>query len=296
MSMKNALNEIYSQRENFIIIGLTGRNGSGCSKAADFLSKKIECLKIIGPSFEKNPDNNDRKKQILYNFAKKHWQPFFIIQARDIITSFILECTPYEIDIFLKDNGVKCGINSFRETYEKYYSLNKCLDNVILRNFEKVDDEIVHDYLKTQLPSFTEEFKNYIEQNSDKKFIPIYQKIGDNIRKNGIALSKDDTNVEHIYAIAQRINLVIKVLRKRNKRLRDQEKYSMPKDYFVIDAFRNPIEVLFFQERYAAFYLMAINTPNEDRIDRLRNEFDLSPSMIEEIDNKEYPKSNPLKN
>jgi deoxycytidylate deaminase/dephospho-CoA kinase len=295
MSMKNALDEIYSQRENFIIIGLTGRSGSGCSKASEILSQKIECFKITEPSLEKIPDNNDRKKQILYKFANRHWQPFFIIQARDIITSFILECTHSEIDSFLKDNGVECGISPFRESYKEYFSLNKCLDNVILRDFDNVDEENVYHYIKSKLPSFTEQFKNFIEHNSDKKFIPIYQKIGDNIRKNGIVLSKEDTNVEHIYAIAHRINLVIKILRKRNKRLREQSSYKLPKDYFVIDAFRNPIEVLYFQERYAAFYLIAINTPNEDRIDRLRNRFDLSPSMIEEIDKKEYPKSNPLK-
>ena len=293
--MKIALDEIYSQRENFIIIGLTGRSGSGCSKASEILSKKIESFKIIEPSLEKCPTNTDRKKQILYKFAKNHWQPFFIIQARDIITSFILECKTDEIDDFLKKNGVECGINPIKEEYEEYFRLNQCLDNVILRNFDKVDDEKVHEYFKSKLPLFTKKFKKFIEDNSKKRFIPIYQKIGDNIRKNGIAIPNEDINVEHIYAIAHRINLIIKILRKRNKRLRQKNNYKYPKDYFVVDAFRNPFEALFFQERYAAFYLIAINAPDEDRIDRLRRNFDLSPSMIEEIDSKEYPKSNPLK-
>ena len=294
--MKNAIDEIFTQRENFIIIGLTGRSGSGCSTAADILSKRVDELAIVEPSLGKNATNADRKDYILNRFAKKHWQPFFVIQARDIITSFILECSPEETDELLKKNGVPTGIKGIEDEYKKHYELNKCLDDVILRTFENVDEDKVYEYLKGHLPVFTQKFKNYIDENSDKQFIPIYQQIGDNIRKNGIALPNDDVNVEHIYAIAYRINLIIKVLRKRNKRLREKERYKFLKDYFVIDAFRNPFEVLFFQERYSAFYLMSINTPDEDRIDRLRQKFDLSPSKIEEIDDKEYPKDNPLKN
>ena len=294
--MKNALDEIYSHRENFVIIGLTGRSGSGCTKAADILSQEMNSLELIEPCFEKAPKNSDRKKQILYNFAKIHWQPFYKIQARDIITTFILECKNSEINSLLIENGVSCGLGNIKDCYDDHFQLNKCLDNVILRNFEDVDDEVVYRYIKETLPLFTDKFKNFIDENSNNRFIPLYQKIGDNIRKNGIALSKDDVNVEHIYAIAHRINLIIKVLRRRNKRLRESSKYKYPKDYFVIDAFRNPFEVLFFKERYSAFYLISVNTPDDDRIDRLRNKYDLSPSKIKEIDDKEYPQSNPLKN
>lgn len=90
MSMKNAIDEIFTQRENFIIIGLTGRSGSGCSIAADILSKRIDELAIVEPSLGENATNADRKDYILNRFAKKHWQQFFVIRARDIISSFIL--------------------------------------------------------------------------------------------------------------------------------------------------------------------------------------------------------------
>lgn len=36
---KTKLDELYSLREDFSIIGLTGRTGSGCSKVAELLSK-----------------------------------------------------------------------------------------------------------------------------------------------------------------------------------------------------------------------------------------------------------------
>jgi deoxycytidylate deaminase/dephospho-CoA kinase len=296
MSMKNAIDEIYLHRDNFIIIGLTGRSGSGCSKAADILSKDFDNMNLQEPGFAKNATNTDRKNAIIYKFAKRHWNPFFVIRARDIITTFILECRADEIDELLKTNGVACGIGPIKAKYEEFFNLNKVIDPLIIKDFKNIDEDAIYNYLKSKLPLFTEELKQFIDHNSDKKFIPIYQQVGDNIRKNGIALPNRDINVEHIYALAYRINLVIKSIRNRNKRIRESNKYRLPKDYFVIDAFRNPFEAMFFKERYSAFYLIAINVLEEDRIDRLREKFDLSPSKIQEIDEKEYPLSKPLKN
>jgi len=64
--------------------------------------------------------------------------------------------------------------------------------------------------------------------------------------------------------------------------------------YFVIDAFRNPFEAIFFQERYSAFYLFAVRCPDEDRIDRLINTYNFSREKISDIDTREYPKEAPL--
>ena len=38
--MIEAINQIYKHRKDFILIGLTGKIGSGCTTTADFLSKK----------------------------------------------------------------------------------------------------------------------------------------------------------------------------------------------------------------------------------------------------------------
>ncbi|MGE0082971.1 MAG: hypothetical protein AB7S75_00980 [Desulfococcaceae bacterium] len=287
MPMKNAIKEIYTQRENFIIIGLTGRSGSGCSTSAELLERSFDQLSISEDNFLNKMDNSGRKIRIINKFAKKHWHPFFKIQVRDVITTFILECTFDEIDSYFQQISIPNGINEIKEEYEEYYNKNKCLDNVILREYDKANADEVYNYLKNDLPIFTEKLKNHIDNKSSISFIKIYQKIGDNIRKNGIALPKEDINVEHIYAIAQRINVIIKILRKYNKS-------KMIKDYFVIDTFRNPFEVFFFKERYSAFYLISINAPNEDRIDRLSKKYDFPLSTIEEIDEKEYSMADPL--
>ena len=42
MDKKIPLYKMYSQRENFVIVALTGITGSGCSKFADMMSMNFE--------------------------------------------------------------------------------------------------------------------------------------------------------------------------------------------------------------------------------------------------------------
>ncbi len=297
--MKNALNQIYSQREEFIVLGLVGRTGSGCSTAANILSKDVDSLSVMEPCLEGRPSNEDRKKRIICKFASKHWKPFFFIRVRDIITSFILDCTHDEMDYFMKENGIARGIEPLMDEYKNYFDKNKCLDIIKTDSINTLDDvqlesylDEVCDYIISRLPIFTERLKKLVDSYNANSFIAIYQKIGDNIRKHGIAIQKDDVNVEHIYEIAKFIDSIISALRKMSKNLRD--KYKLPRDYFVIDAFRNPFEALYFKEKYSAFYLIAINAPDDDRVNRLGEGLDLSPSIINKLDDKEYPKNSPL--
>lgn len=58
-----------------------------------------------------------------------------------------------------------------------------------------------------------------------------------------------------------------------------------------MDAIRNPYESFFFKERYSAFYLWSISTPNETRVKRLLAQPNISNNDIDEIDLRENPKS-----
>lgn len=85
------IHEIYDTREKYIIIGLTGRTGSGCSKSASILAKPISKLKLARPKSLKNNANESRKYLIIKRFIQNNWEPFVWIKIKDIITSFILE-------------------------------------------------------------------------------------------------------------------------------------------------------------------------------------------------------------
>ena len=81
------------------------------------------------------------------------------------------------------------------------------------------------------------------------------------------------------FTLAERIKAIIEELL--------QQKSKDEKIFIVIDAIRSPLEVIFFQERYSSFYLMAISCEDEQRKQRLRNIGYTDPA-IKDIDAQEY--------
>lgn len=90
------------QHEEFIIIGLTGRVGSGCSEAADIFASSFESLELphvsvgtddlaAGETKEDGIASDEKRdKRILLRYAQHHWLPFDMIRVRTVITSFLL--------------------------------------------------------------------------------------------------------------------------------------------------------------------------------------------------------------
>ena len=127
---------------------------------------------------------------------------------------------------------------------------------LILEKERKVIEEKdgVSDFYTKELPKICREIKRDI---SDNAFVKLYQAIGTNVRMSG-----DPTNSILIegkfFTLASKINEIIKKIRKENKE-------NKQKTQIVIDAIRSPLEAIFFQERYAAFFLVAVSCSDLDR-------------------------------
>ena len=82
----SVVEQIYKLRRDFILIGLTGRTGSGCTSVANILStQNFGDLKTEFREINTETWNNDsRKNRIVYNYMQKHWHPFQVIHASDI--------------------------------------------------------------------------------------------------------------------------------------------------------------------------------------------------------------------
>lgn len=85
------INELFNNRRNFIIIGLTGRTGAGCSTVAELLTKEFKELNIRQVKNNDFLNNEERKNYIVYKYAKENWKAFKKIQVSDIITFYILD-------------------------------------------------------------------------------------------------------------------------------------------------------------------------------------------------------------
>jgi deoxycytidylate deaminase len=105
------LHKIYSQREEFVIVALTGITGSGCSDFADMMSKDFkqwqeenlirsyeEIAKL--PSENKQGEVFKREYQRCYQVSK-YYEPFKVIKYKNVLILYVLK------ELFIKYQNVR---------------------------------------------------------------------------------------------------------------------------------------------------------------------------------------------
>ncbi len=306
MNVSKAIDTIYNEREKFIIIGLTGRTGSGCTTVSKILEKeKFTDLNLHEPEVTGFTNNDERKYQIIYEYAQKHWSSFYRISMTDIIFSFVLEC---DYEIFFDELKNILGEHIAHEIKERikkeypsleaeYGQLRKDLSNC-LSETGNLKREYPEDYRKEheiliKLPSVQTKFrdimqglnfnyKNEREENCRANaFTHCLQEFGNRIRHHGSILKEDNFTGEHMFAIARRANDFIKAIRRSN------QSKNMP-TFICLDAIRNPYEATYFQDRYSSFFLVAVSTDDDERVRRLGDNYD--NQQIKALDETEYPR------
>lgn len=289
--ISKATEMLFDERKNFIIIGLTGRTGSGCSTVANLLIKSFQELQPPKPKEQGLVTNEERKYQIVYKYAEKNWKDFIVIQTSNIITSFLLEFEFQDFLIFL--DKYKDSVANFSELKEKlirddlkqqFTELHKqrlrIKSEIEQHGDTALDDDKMYKFYFEQIPTFTNKLKEVLSKHQTNLYTYIYQRVGNNIRTSGNPYDKE-FNPENIFRLSQRTNKLIKILRKRNLKIKGRV-------LVVIDALRNPYEATFFKDRYSAFYLFSVNTDDNIRRERLLNK-GLDLSEIKLLDEQEYP-------
>lgn len=276
-NIKNVLNSL---REEFVIIGLTGALGSGCTETANFLSDRNTKSKInsILDSREKSEFDIEYRKiqRVKYFYENNGWEDFFHLRVSDIL--FLL---------FINDVE---DFSPFKSIF-KNNSLDK-IDEIKKIGKRFIDAISNHDkYDKKDLKTILLLTNNFIKESIDKSanlYTSLFQEIGKDIRTTGsvskeknidlseeLKLSENYANLK-IFVIPEIIRRVIKLIRKENK---DEGR----KDFFVIDSLRNIYEIEFFRNRYQSFYLFSVMASLEVRKDRILNSFKLTVEDLETI-------------
>ncbi len=280
------IDRVFQLRENFVIIGLTGRTGSGCTTVAEKLAtKEWEELKSNYKDFNSQPiDNVVRKDRIIHRFLKEHWtQPFDIISASDIIFYYALQ---ESFDVFADSLA---SVNVEPDEHSKYEQSKPTIDPALRGELEKLKDEfgtlhdkvlrceeflhnpddgniemlkLVRTVVFTEIKKFRHLLESILTKTIKKVIASELQTWGNNIRKYNSIKPKSEPHKKAPSCLARKINQIIKVLRA-------YDKIQNKKTLVAIDALRNPFEVLYFRERYAAFYLMAVHTEEKIRHDAL---------------------------
>lgn len=266
--LSSAISKIYGEDDDFILLGLTGRTGSGCSTVAKILASKRENIKHSLFKGDTPSCNNERKEKIIIQHFDKNWQPFILIQVRSIITLMLAEKDIKQVEEYLLKPEFSLDAISTKEIVD-------IIEDIKKEYADSNKEESARDFYSSMLPSKCELIKQSLGESS---FVKLYQSIGKNIRNSGNPLKQEQVK-GLFFTLAERINSVITELR--------EQKSGEEKTFIVVDAIRSPLEAIYFQERYSSFYLIAISCEDKQRKQRLRNLGYTDPA-IKIIDEQEY--------
>lgn len=320
MSNFEAIKKVYSGKRDFILVGLTGRTGSGCSTVAGVLKKeKFQDLDLRDSKEYDYQNAEERKHKIVCDFMKENmnWKPFRIIEVSSLILASALEEGIEAFEGFIKeitseDRNPKITIGDMtkalavvrgnRHMFEdaKKYGLNTNMDQFLISDTKLSDTDmdflektvdfhinIINEY-KGSLKHILEQYSCY-EVKRDKRTgiqqqqYHLFTYLMQEMGNN-IRCSGNPFDsrfdAEHLNDFASKIGKLIQIIR-----LVDRNKNENGSTRICIDAIRNPYEAVYFKDRYKSFHLMAVNTKERDRKARLSH---LKREELKNLDDIEY--------
>lgn len=290
MSKGLDLSHIYNLRNNFTVIGLTGQIGSGCSEVADQLSRGFNYLDFedplevgIDPKTLEFKHNSYRKYRLVYNYAKykDNFKGYSRINYKDVLVLFLLQKPFDDFICFLKSTALKNELEikvpiddeekeleaivpnaSFDEEAKILIELKPQFNN-LLEKYKSIKTHDTKDniyweklykfYFDSEFLPFCDAIHTILRRNSRVKRNKLLQIISTNLRSSGDPFKFAEPEADNIFTIVELINHIIKSHRK-SSNIRGEERTQI-----VIDDLRSPIEIMYFKQRYAAFYTIAVN-------------------------------------
>lgn len=266
---QDTISKIYGDDDDFVVIGLTGRTGSGCSTVANILSSQQKDIRHSLFTGHNPKDNNQRKQKVIFSCFKNNWEPFITIQASTVLLLMLSEVSIEKAGVFIGKSG---GLE--RNIATKTTDILKSISNKLV----VVEDiNSLREFYTEFLPAKNKELKDVM---TGAAYVKLFQLIGSNLRNSGCVTS-DEVVSGKSFSLAERINKIIKDIRK--------ARVEGDKTFIVIDAIRNPFEAIYFQDRYSSFYLMAVSCNDDERRRRLRG-LGYTDTQIKVVDSEEYGK------
>jgi deoxycytidylate deaminase len=286
----NGLDTIFSERSKFIIIGLTGRTGSGCTTVAELLKQSFGEFNAPRAKTCQYKNDEERKYKVVYDYLSQNWKVFHHIKMSDIVSTFILELSFNDFDELYKSTLSRdIGKNSssldvkLKKYYEDFSNKRLSAKAKAISNLGDLYNEEDFKFYFDEIPEFSKKLKRLLNKIESGSYTKFFQTVGNNIRQSGVA-NISVYNPTEIYKFSQRANMLIKILRHKSRKTGENV-------CVVLDAIRNPYEAFFFKDRYSAFYLMSISTEISSRHKRLLSQPGVSNNDVIGIDSRENPSS-----
>ncbi|WP_230476559.1 cytidine/deoxycytidylate deaminase family protein [Faecalibacter bovis] len=317
-----SLDNIYQLRNDFIILGLTGKMQGGTDLVIDLLKRErfenYDQYKDFINKYQEISSSEAEKfyKTINYLNYEGNWKKFEVIEYKNVILLLLLK-KYYDpdvnkfatniVDFILNIGDYKSFINprfgSDHKGYEKSSDfISDEFNDFLISNLSNITSihltNIEEDFFKPTLTDFFDDFYKKMDSYSPNlryRFIHIlgyiFRKYGKNFDLDAlIEIEKKNENnnsSQHIYTVAEQINKIIKEFRKKNNQ----------KAHLIIDRLKSSIEMNYFKEKYSGFYMCSIDTDNTIRTKNIQDKLfaktfitdkDLNLEGILALDQSEY--------
>lgn len=310
-SYLDAVENIYKEKEKLLIIGLTGRTGSGCSTVAKILERPFEKLDFSLTDREEFTDADRYKFEIIkeYISAEKRWVPFQTIQGSCVILSFVFEMKDsngkpsseqlikYLRELQKHQDGVNFNIANDEKLFKELEGIDYIYEDVQKCPIDKLEQIIKNKQYK-QVASFNETideyYKIYIENMGTYKERVKNILLQYSCYEEKKSKLKDEPPVKyHLYTyLLQKLgNNIRSSGNPYNSNFLQDEYYAFAhrielmieliklyneihghgRTRICIDAIRNVYESNYLKDRYRPYYLLSISVDEPVRIKRLQN-------------------------
>ena len=292
--VKTKLDELYSLREHFSIVGLTGRTGSGCSEIADELCKDFEGLNHVEKPLIEPTTVQERKYEIVYKFNEINWITYRQVKYKHLLLYFILKLPKDRIYAFLSAYFKLSGRHSsdsgkvaivFREINRiKEGSPELDSNFLVYKNVVKIAAthrlKAFAEFYWDVFTPMADEVDKVLKENGVIERVYLLHHAASNLREHGSVVKRKTKQFdENIYHIAKVINRLVKGTRLMSDGV----------CHVVIDSLRNSSEINYFRERYSGFYFVAAKS--YERRSRLLAEYNGNADIVDallKIDDTEY--------
>lgn len=192
--------------------------------------------------------NKTKLSNYILQIKKKHEEDLSKQTLQGLITEInrLFSCT------LKKNNQI---FNNYEYKKQSYDASNK--SGIIEKN--KLKREIIYDAL------------TYLARNESLIFINLYKKYNDSIseKRDSRHLTIQQLQIIgdlvrekiNIFQLPEYVNLLI-------KSFRQQSKINKTYCYIVIDSLKNPFEIVYFKERYSAYYTFSVHAKDETIYER----------------------------
>lgn len=292
------LTKLYHLRKDFTVIGLTGRSGAGCSEIANILTSST-FNDDVSKLFKETTSSNEQLKVnicLKYLNGDNNWTPYKTIKYKDVLLMHIL----HECSFNNSDDHLKC----IEDVMGIIYQNGESVDSSFINRFDpKIDDNLLepiqnllgkdlkwfeffnsfdceslnsclsdkdkypdlYEFYFEFFENLSEEFYKILNQFDITKRSRLVHDIANNLRDFGTVRSEKSNSSSHgsldyIYTVAETINRIIKSWRSKNNICK-----------IVIDSLKNSLELMYFKEKYAAFYMVATNKEEVERKKYIKN-------------------------